>query len=53
MKFLTLPLTKKKEKEGGAKTSNFKNIQFVIFTNYHIYHLWSDPDEDLKNKNWF
>ena len=26
MKFLTLPLTKKKEKEGGAKTSNFKNI---------------------------
>ena len=20
--------------------------------NYHFCHLWSDPDENLKNKNW-
>ena len=40
--------------------SNFKNIEklslftlVLIFTNYHVYHLWSDPDENLKKTNWF
>ena len=26
--------------------------QLLIITNFHFYHLWSDPDENLKNKNW-
>ena len=25
---------------------------YLIITNYHFYHLWSDPGENLKNKNW-
>ena len=60
MKFIILPLTKK---ERGAKTyptsktsilKLLKNCHWLlIFTNYHFYYLWSDPDENLKNKNWF
>ena len=26
--------------------------QLLKITNYHFYHFWSDPDENLKNKNW-
>ena len=32
---------------------NFHQLHYLlIITNYHFYHLWSDPDEILKNKNW-
>ena len=31
---------------------NFNELhQLLIITN-HFYHLWSDPDENLENKNW-
>ena len=57
-------LKKKEKKKRGAKTwSNFTNIisktlknlslvtLVLIITNDHFYHLMSDPDENLKNKN--
>ena len=55
---------KKRERERSKNISNyisnFKNIEKLplftlvpIFTNYHVYHLWSDPDENLKKTNWF
>ena len=54
------PPKKKKIK----KKSNFKNISktpekfslVTLVTNYHkyhFYHFWSDPDENLKNNNWY
>ena len=62
MKFVTLPLTKKeKEEQKHNPTSktflklmkNFHKLHYLlIITNYYFYHLWSDPDEILKNKNW-
>ena len=27
-------------------------FSIVVITNYQFYHLWSDTDKNLKNKNW-
>ena len=48
MKFLTLPLKKKRKEKEEQK----HNITYHKFTNYHFYHLWSDPERNQKNKNW-
>ena len=68
MKLLTLPLTKKKinkNRERSKNISNFKNINsktpeklllVTLVNNFHkllLLLLWSDPNENLKNKNWF
>ena len=47
MKFLTLPVTKKKQKKEGQRQSNFKNISktpekfslVTLVTNYHKLSL--------------
>ena len=50
MKFLTLPLTKREERERGAKTYPISKTSILkLLKNCH----WSDPDKTLKNKNWF
>ena len=54
MKFLTLPLTEQKAKEEGQKSnptfqSSYSSYQLLRI--HCFYHLWSDSDENLKNKN--
>ena len=48
MKFRTLPCTKKRKRE---KTSNFQKIHFK--TPKKLSLVVTDPDKNLKNKNWF
>ena len=65
MKFLTLPLPTKKDRDRedqkhnpASKTflkilKNFQQLhQLLIITNYNFYDLWSDADENWENKNW-
>ena len=50
---------KKRERSKNIPTSKASILRlliftnFLIFTNYHFYNLWSNPDKNLKNKNWF
>ena len=64
MKFLTLPLTKKREIEEQKHIPTSKTflklftifiiynylITILVITNYHFYHLWLVTDENLKKK---
>ena len=50
---------KKRERSKNIPTSKASILRlliftnFLTFTNYHFYNLWSNPDKNLKNKNWF
>ena len=65
MNFLTLRLTKRRKRQREEQKHNptskiflkpqekFSLVTLItIITNYHFYHLWSDTEENLKNKNW-
>ena len=53
MKFLTLLLTQKRKGEREREKERERDNNQLLVTNFHKLSLWSDPDKNLKNKNWF